>query len=82
MSDFRKIDEKLDKIDSSITRIDITLAKQHESLKDHMRRTHLLEQSLKPVEKHVAMVNGALKFIGILAMIMGIIESIIMMVKK
>lgn len=77
----KKSDQKLDKIVEDITIIKVTLGEQHVSLKDHIRRTNLLEAKLIPVEKHVNMVNGALKFIGILAMIAGIVEATLRMMK-
>lgn len=38
------IEAKVDNIKDSIHSIDITLAEQHISLKEHMRRTSLLEK--------------------------------------
>lgn len=81
MSDLKRIEEKIDKIDDSVGRIDVTLAAQHESLKDHMRRTSLLEESIRPLEKHVNMFNGALKLIGILAMLAAIVEVVLLAIK-
>lgn len=66
--------EKLDKLDIRLGSIDSTLAAQHESLKDHIRRTEILESRIVPVEKHVVMTQGALKFIGILSLLAGIVE--------
>lgn len=68
---------KLEKIDSSLSRIDITLAKQEEQIRIHVKRTNLLEAKLVPVEKHVLMVHAALKLIGILGIFVGILEGII-----
>lgn len=42
--DSKRIEDKVDQIQISINRIDITLAAQHESLKQHMKRTDLLEK--------------------------------------
>lgn len=41
---FDSIENKVDTIQKSIHSIDITLAEQHVSLKEHMRRTSLLEK--------------------------------------
>jgi len=62
-----KVDEKLDKIVEKISSIDVTLAVNTESLVQHIKRTNLLEEQLRPVSKHVAMMEGAFKVIGILA---------------
>ncbi len=72
-----RIEDKIDAVGQKIGSIDVTLASQHESLKDHMRRTELLEQSIEPIKKHVNMVSGALKLIGLLATIGAIIEGIV-----
>jgi hypothetical protein len=67
---------KLDKVYDKLQNIDVTLAAQHETLKDHIRRTEILEVKLEPVEKHVNMVNGAIKFIGLVGIIIGIWEGL------
>lgn len=68
-----EISKKLDKMDERLDNIQTLQAVHTEQLKEHMRRSDLLEkrieqvdQELKPVEKHVAMVNGALKLVGII----------------
>lgn len=66
---------KLDKIYDRLSSIDSTLSSQHEVLKEHIRRTEVLESEIKPVQRHVTMVEGAIKFIGLLALIVGLIEG-------
>ena len=82
MSDLKRIEDKIDKIDDKIGSIDVTLAAQHVSLKDHIRRTQLLEEGFKPIQAHVSRVEGALKFIGALATLAAIAEAIILGFKK
>lgn len=72
----QRIADKLDKIDDRLNSIDKTLAAQHVSIEEHIRRTNLLENDLKPVKRHVTMVEGVLKFLGALAMVAGLIEVI------
>lgn len=67
-----RIENKIDKISDHISSIDITISKQHVSLQDHIRRTELLEEKLQPVERHVNMVNGAVKLILVISAIAGI----------
>lgn len=67
---------KLGRIETRLNSIDTTLASQHEILKEHIRRTELLEADVKPIQRHVSMVEGAIKFIGLLALLAGIIEGI------
>lgn len=84
MSDDKRIERietKIDDIGERLGSIDITLAQQHESLKDHMRRTALLEAELHPVKKHVDMVEGAMKLITIIAAVFAIIETVKLLIK-
>lgn len=74
------MEDKLDKIMERINNIDVTLGKQSVILEEHVRRTNILEKKLEPVEKHVAMVHGALKFLGIIAIFIGIIEGTIKLI--
>lgn len=75
MDDSRILD-KLDEMDKRIDSIDITLAKQHISLEEHIKRTNLLETKLEPVEDHVKAVNAVLKFAGGIAILLAAFESI------
>lgn len=77
MEKLDKIEKKLDVVIDRIGSIDVTLAKQHVSLTEHMRRTELLESDIAPIKKHVAMVHGALKLIGLVAVVIGAIEGIV-----
>jgi hypothetical protein len=71
-----RIEDKIDKVMEHTSSIDITLAKQHVILEEHVKRTNLLEEKLEPIQKHVNMVHGALKLIGLIATIAAIGESI------
>lgn len=64
-----RIFDKLDRIEARLAAIDVTLAKQHESLAEHMRRTAVLEEEMHPVVKHVEQVRGAGLLLGLLAML-------------
>lgn len=75
MDDSRVLD-KLDEMDKRIDSIDITLAKQHLSLEEHIKRSNMLEAKLEPVEKHVQSVNAVLKFAGGVALLLAAFESI------
>lgn len=75
MSDDRRLERIEAKLDDLVERqgeMNVTLEKQHQSLRDHMRRTQLLENEIKPVKKHVAMVEGALKLVGLISLLVGI----------
>lgn len=85
---FEKIESKIDRLDERLDNIDKTLVRQEENLRQHMYRTELLEDSVqmlrdefKPVQKHVAMLEGALKLIGILGVIAAIISAVLRIVQ-
>lgn len=71
-----RIETKIDDISEHLAETNIILAKQHESLKMHMKRSDMLEESLKPLQKHVSMVDGALRLIGVMAAVAAIIEAL------
>lgn len=77
-----KLEDKIDIISEKITSIDVTLAKQSTILDEHIRRTNLLEEKLAPIEKHVHMVNGALKTVGFMAIVLGVIEGILKLIGR
>lgn len=78
----QRIENKVDTVVEHIGNINITLAKQHVSLDEHIRRTALLEQQVKPIERHVNMVNGVLKFIGFISLLLGIATSALKLLGK
>lgn len=71
-----RIENKLAAIDEHLSRIDITLAEQHLSLRTHMRRTAALEKEISPITKHINRVQGAAALIGLMAAVAGILEFI------
>lgn len=71
-----RIEAKVGGLDDRLDKVDITLAAQHVSLKEHMRRTSILENDIKPIKKHVQRVHGALAFLGLLSVIAGLILTI------
>lgn len=83
MSDWNKrIESKLDTIVDDIGAMKVTSAEQHIVLKEHVRRTELLEEAVKPLEKHVYMVNGVLKFLGVLGLLASIVEALMWVFKR
>lgn len=52
--------DKLDRISEDISAIKVTLAGQAVDLKEHMRRTSLLEDEFKPVRDQIMKWRGAL----------------------
>lgn len=85
-----KIDSKFDILSTRIDSIDVTLGKQEVSLKDHIRRTELLEAETKnirqtevdcPAKKRIIQVEGALilvaKVLGIIGVVVGIVAAVV-----
>lgn len=72
----RTVHDKLDLIAADISSIKEIQVKHEENLKEHMRRTALLEKEVKPIVKHVAMVKGAGVLLSILAVVAGIYRSL------
>lgn len=74
MSDDRKsttirIFDKLERMETHLNEINITLVKQHASLEEHMSRTALLEKDVGPLKAHREQMRGAGKLLAILALI-------------
>lgn len=70
-----RVVEQLDKLDDKLDAVDKTLVKQEENLREHMRRTELLEkqhemlqsdihEELEPIKSHINQVKGISKFLA------------------
>lgn len=73
----------LEDIRESISTISKTLIRQEVQLTEHIRRTDVAEKNIekiadtiKPIQEHVAMVKGGMKFIGILGALLAGIAAI------
>ncbi len=71
-----KIEEKVDKILDQQSTMNATLVSQHVSISEHIRRTNLLEAEVKPIKRHVDMVNGALKLLGVMLVVFELYKAI------
>lgn len=67
-----RIEAKIDDLSDKLGENNIILGKQHVVLEEHMRRTSLLEISVKILTRHRDMVEGGLKLLGILSLVLGI----------
>jgi len=93
--DSDKISQSLDRIESDVTELKIISAKQEENLKEHIRRTEIAEENIslireevRPLKEHVIVVNGVLKVLGVISVIvtsiagfLGIFDKIINYIK-
>lgn len=72
---------RLIRIEDKIDKIAVEQAAQHETLKEHTKRSTMLEEDMKPLRKHVAQMQGAIKLVGLLGVVAAIIEAILMVLK-
>ncbi len=75
--------DMLNEIRNTLTQILATQAVHTEQLREHMRRSAAAESALEhirsefvPVKVHVARVDGALKLLGALATLVGVLSGI------
>lgn len=82
-----KILEVLNQQSNTLAKHSVLHEKNTEDLEKHIKRTDLLEEEIKfrnrelakdmePIKRHVAHIEGAIKLIGILSMVVGFIASI------
>ena len=71
-----KTNDKLDIIIDKINDVEKVQIRQEQNLREHMRRTEILEDQMKPVSRHVTMVKGAIALIALLGTIAGIYRSL------
>jgi len=79
-----RIYEVLDKISEDISDLKVTAAKQEENIKEHIRRTEIAEENLdlirkeiEPLKEHVIVINGFLKIVGAISVIVGSVAGMI-----
>ena len=68
--------DKLDKIETAMNKQEINLARLTVSVEEHVKRTNMLEEDMRPMKRHVNMVEGALKLIALSGILATIVESI------
>lgn len=66
-----------DEVERRLTSIDKTLAAQHETLKDHVRRTEILEGRIDPIEKKAVMLAGMVKLMAVLGGVITLVVAAI-----
>lgn len=88
---FKIVLEKQNTISEDISEIKVTLGKQEVSLAEHIKRSLQNEEALeltkkqftdeiKPLKTHVTMVNGIIKFIGLISVFAGIAHALVVIV--
>ncbi len=59
------LESKIDRLDSRLDDIHITLVRNTDSLQEHMKRTDRLEKEFHPVRDHVKLVQFLVKCVGL-----------------
>jgi len=82
--DDTRLENKLDHITETIGQINTTLAVNTKQLELHMLRTaqnevmiSKLDAKIEPLKKHAAMVDGGMKLLGFLSLLLGIGAAIV-----
>lgn len=79
MSDeLRHISLKLESIDKALNSMDKTMALQEVHLSEHIRRTAMLEEQMKPIRSHVLKMQGAGQFVFYASLMATILAAILM----
>lgn len=87
-----KLDNKIDRLDSRLDAVEKIQIKQEGNLGEHMRRTAQNEEGLdllrtemkseiKPLKTHVDYMNGALKFLGIIATLVAVAAGVVKIIE-
>ena len=71
-----RIEDKLDLIDVHLSNINITLAKQSVILEEHVRRSTLLEEQVKPMQDKMHEIKGAVLFVKVIGWIVAVLETL------
>lgn len=85
---FKRLEDKLDKVSDRLSDIDKNVAVYNQQLILHIEGTiqnreqldlfrKKMEADLAPVKKHIAMLEGILKFLGIVSLVAGIVKVFI-----
>jgi len=80
--DCKRIEDKLENIDGRLDKIDIHLAVYNEQLKEHIRRTNILETKVEPIERHVIALQGLAKALGLASVALGVALSLLKLLGK
>lgn len=73
----QEITKSLERLDTSVDSINVTLAKQEVHLADHIRRTELLEEEMRPVRDHVNRINALMLLLGGILALLGAVKTVV-----
>jgi hypothetical protein len=70
------IETKIDKLDERLDKMANVQVEQAKDLEYHIKRTDLLEERVDPLFETQTQIIGILKFLGVVALVAGLIEVI------
>jgi predicted nucleic acid-binding Zn-ribbon protein len=87
-----KFESKIDRLDTRLDSVEKVLVKQEANIEHHVKRCDEIEESnkllrtelktdMKPVQDHVAYMNGALKALGIIATVVAIVAGLVKVIE-
>ena len=80
LSQLDHLHRKTDKILDSHMDMTRLMGMHTEQLAEHMRRSRLLEEQLSPIKKSVAQAEGAIKLLGLISIIAGIVVAAVKLI--
>jgi hypothetical protein len=80
--EIKRLASVVDRLDTRLDSIDLTLARNTASLEEHVRRTNTLEQIILETKKEIAPIQDHVKFMRTLAYVGGLLFSGALAVKS
>lgn len=72
-----RVETKVDSVVESISNINVHVAEIKKDLKYHIKRTDILEAELKPIKRHVALMQATFKLLGMSVSLAVIVEAVV-----
>lgn len=72
----KEMSKDLTDIKVTVAKQEVHLAENKEDIRQHIKRTNILEDRMEKVNHHISMVDGVFKFLGVLATIGAVIRAI------
>jgi hypothetical protein len=76
MDAMERIERKLDMMNETMKKMEVTQAVQAKDIAEHIRRTNILEESLKPIVTHHGYLIGVYKFFLLLGVLAGAVKAV------
>lgn len=77
-----RVENKLDMALKDISDIKLSQATHNAVVENYMEKTKTIENTLAPIKTRVDMMSGAVKLITLLGILAGIVEVVLLVVRK